>query len=88
MTLNWYKFKIELFGVLWKTFLCVFTVISYRQTLLAIGQYSLMVPVELAPLAYRSWLLPVVMWSLIAVLWALYFKVFRLLRSRRAYGER
>lgn len=86
--MNWYRFKIELIGVLWKTFMCVFMVVTYRQTLVLGGQSFLMVPAEIGFLAYHQWLLPVGMWLLIAVLWLCYFQTFRIFRSNRRYGER
>lgn len=85
--MNWYRFKIELFGVVWKTFMCVFMVISYRQTLLTMGDYSLMVPAEYGILAY-PWVMPASMWGMLAFLWLLYFAAFRVLRADARYGER
>ena len=87
--MNWYRFKIELFGVGWKTFLCVLTVVLFLQTNLHYKPGTFMlVPVEYSFLVTHSWLIPLVLWSFVAFLWLAYFRAFRILRADRRYGER
>lgn len=84
--MNWYKFKIELSSFAAKLFLCVVTALVVLRTLIIKGDYYY--PVEMRTAVEHDWLIKSVLLLATAALWALYWKIFHMYRSRKAYGER
>lgn len=86
--MNWYRFKIELLAWVWKTGVCVLTVLVYLKTVSFYGSGLTEWPSALEWFAYHPWSYPVALWTMVAVLWLCYWKAFKIMRGRRRYGTR
>lgn len=84
--MNLYKFKIELSAFAAKLFLCVVSALVVLRTLIIKSSYGY--PVEMRSAVEHDWLIKSVLLLAVAALWALYWKIFHIYRSRKAYGER
>jgi len=89
MAVNWYKFRIELFGVVWKTINWVLAVLVYLRMdqYFRLGTFP-MVPVELGFIVEHRWIWPLAMVSFIGILWLCYYRAFAIFRRDKRYGER
>lgn len=85
--MNWFRFKIELSAWLVKTALATFSVIAVGKVLFQPVGGSRHYHVALRVVADNEWIFPVVILAGVTFLWLAYWRVIRIYRGRRAYGE-
>jgi hypothetical protein len=86
--MNVYRFKIELAAWAMKTALCVLTALVVGRMLFQPVDGFRSYPVSMRVVAEHDGAIPVVLAVGTAVLWLLYWKIFRTCRNRRAYADK
>lgn len=86
--MNWFRFKVELSSWASKTILAVGTTLVLSSALFKPTSGVTMYPLEMQAVAENEWIFPVALTFGVLVLWVCYWKIFHILRSDKAYGER
>jgi len=86
--MNVYRFKIELTAWAVKTALCVLTTMIVIRTFFTPVGSDKFYPLSWRLVAENEWVFPVGLALGVAALWLCYWKVMRILRADKRYGDR
>lgn len=86
--MNWYKFKIELCAVAAGTALLTLSVLMLMAFSVDLSNVSMSQPLWMRPAAENRDVVFLGFSTAIGFLWLAHWRIFRICRNRKAYGER
>lgn len=85
--MNWYRFKIELFAWVFKTATSAITTAALGRILFQPVDGTRSYSLAMRHAAEHEWVFPAILVSGVVILWVSYWRIFGILRSRKAYGK-